>query len=238
LLLPRVPKTRVVGIDGSESMLAIARQKWTGQPRVSFQQALADALPFGEQSFDWVVCCSSLHYFQQPAHVLTEFARVLKPTGQLVLLGWCRNHARTRTASERHRLVGLARGAFPSKLDRRFAAVGNDGSPRHASQQTEGLRMKAGPLGILSALTASACCLGPLVLALLGLGGLGIGATLGCYHPWFSGAAVVLLAAGWHRYAKELHSCRTRRCQMARGRLTMWSLIASSAVVAMFVLGG
>ena len=98
--------------------------------------------------------------------------------------------------------------------------------------------MKAAPLGILSALTASACCLGPAVLALVGLGGLGLGATLGRYHAWFIGAAVVLLAMGWSRYVKELRGCRVRRCRMAHGSFTMWSLIASSVVVVMFVLGG
>src|SRR3989338_5102813 len=90
-LLPKVPKARIVGVDGSEAMLTIARQKWAGEPRVGFQHGLADALPFGEQTFDWVFCCSSLHYFRQPERVLSEFARVLKPTGRLLLLDWCRN---------------------------------------------------------------------------------------------------------------------------------------------------
>jgi len=90
-LLPQVPDAHVVGVDGSTAMLDIARQKWIGQSRVSFQHALADALPLSNQTFDWVLCCNSLHYFRQPARVLKEFARVLKPTGRLLLLDWCRN---------------------------------------------------------------------------------------------------------------------------------------------------
>ena len=90
-LLPEVPEARIVGVDGSVAMLNIARQKWADQARVSFQHALADALPFGDRTFDWVFCCSSLHYFRQPERALAEFARVLKPTGQLLLLDWCRN---------------------------------------------------------------------------------------------------------------------------------------------------
>lgn len=37
-------------------------------------------------------------------------------------------------------------------------------------------------LGILSALFASVCCLGPVLLVVLGLGSLGLGAFLGRYH--------------------------------------------------------
>jgi len=90
-LLPRVPEARIVGVDGSKAMLSIARQKWAGEPRVGSQHGLAEALPFADATFDWVLCCSSLHYFRQPARVLSEFARVLKPTGRLLLLDWCRN---------------------------------------------------------------------------------------------------------------------------------------------------
>ncbi|MBI2174972.1 MAG: class I SAM-dependent methyltransferase [Candidatus Omnitrophica bacterium] len=90
-LLPKLPKARIVGVDGSAAMLDVARQKWAGEPRATFQHALADALPFGEQTFDWVFCCSSLHYFKQPVRVLAEFARVLKPTGWLLVLDWCRD---------------------------------------------------------------------------------------------------------------------------------------------------
>ncbi|MBI3454889.1 MAG: class I SAM-dependent methyltransferase [Candidatus Rokubacteria bacterium] len=90
-LVPHVPEARVVGVDGSAAMLSIARQKWTGEPRGTFQHGLAEALPCANASFDWVLCCSSLHYFRQPERALSEFARVLKPTGRLLLLDWCRN---------------------------------------------------------------------------------------------------------------------------------------------------
>ena len=98
--------------------------------------------------------------------------------------------------------------------------------------------MKTWVIGLLSAVTVSACCLGPAVLALLGLGSLGIGATVGRYHAWFTGIAVVFLAVGWRRYVKELRRCRAQPCQVAQGKLAKWSLITSSVVVAMFALGG
>jgi copper chaperone CopZ len=95
--------------------------------------------------------------------------------------------------------------------------------------------MKAGKLGILSALVASVCCVGPVVLILLGLGGLGLGAMLGRYHWWFILAAVGLLVFAWRVYFKERGRCRAASCEMAQGKITVRALIGASVVVALFV---
>ena len=42
--------------------------------------------------------------------------------------------------------------------------------------------MESHKVGILSALAASVCCVGPVLLAALGLGSLGVGAFIGEYH--------------------------------------------------------
>jgi mercuric ion transport protein len=97
--------------------------------------------------------------------------------------------------------------------------------------------MKTWTLGLLSALTASACCLGPGVLALLGLGSLGLGVTAGRYHRWFLGAALVLLAVAWQRFFREATRCRTTGCGMARGGLTGLALLIASLVVLFFARG-
>lgn len=97
--------------------------------------------------------------------------------------------------------------------------------------------MKVWTLGTLSALTASVCCLGPALLALLGLGSLGIGATLGRYHQWFVWVGVALLAAAWWRFAHELIRCRATGCRMAHGRMTGLVLLIASLVV-LFFAGG
>lgn len=55
--------------------------------------------------------------------------------------------------------------------------------------------------GGVAALLASACCLGPLVLVSLGLGGAWLAnlTALEPYRPWFLGAAVVALFFAWRR---------------------------------------
>ncbi len=95
--------------------------------------------------------------------------------------------------------------------------------------------MKPGKLGMLSALVASVCCLGPLLLVLLGLGSLGFGAVIGRYHWWFIGAAIVLLAYAWQSYLKEARRCRTESCKMAQGKTTRTVLILASLIVGTFV---
>jgi len=95
--------------------------------------------------------------------------------------------------------------------------------------------MKPDRLGILSALFASVCCLGPVLLILLGLGGLGVGALIGRYHWWFIGAAIGLLTYAWRSYFKEKRRCTTAHCEMASGQTTKWTLLLASAVVATFV---
>ncbi|MBI2104375.1 MAG: cation transporter [Candidatus Omnitrophica bacterium] len=95
--------------------------------------------------------------------------------------------------------------------------------------------MKAARLGILSAITASVCCLGPVLLVVLGLGSLGFGALIGRYHWWFIGAAITLLIYAWRSYVKEARHCKAASCEMARGKTTRTVLLLASVVVAVFV---
>jgi len=95
--------------------------------------------------------------------------------------------------------------------------------------------MKPTHVGITSAIVASLCCLGPLVLVLVGLGSLGLGAFFGRYHWWFIGAAIGLLTFAWRSYFKEKRRCTTAHCEMASGQTTKWTLLLASTVVAVFV---
>ncbi len=95
--------------------------------------------------------------------------------------------------------------------------------------------MKAKNLGIFSAFFASICCFGPLILVLVGLGGLGIGAVIGKYHWWFLGGGILLLTIAWRYYFKEKKSCELKSCQMENKRLTQIILTLATLVVVFFV---
>ncbi len=97
LVLNENPTQQIVGVDISEEMLAIAHQKLHNFSNVSFQRGSASALPFPDQSFDVVVSASAFHYFDAPLVVMTEIKRVLKPSGKVVILDWCRDFLFCRT---------------------------------------------------------------------------------------------------------------------------------------------
>ncbi|MEW6008221.1 MAG: cation transporter [Candidatus Omnitrophota bacterium] len=95
--------------------------------------------------------------------------------------------------------------------------------------------MKAKNLGIFSAIFASICCVGPLLLVMVGLGSLGIGAVIGKYHWWFVGAGVLLIIIAWKYYFKERRACNLKGCQMENKQATLITLIVATIIVAFFV---
>lgn len=95
--------------------------------------------------------------------------------------------------------------------------------------------MKASKLGILSALIASICCIGPLVLILLGLGSLGVGATIGKYHWYFISGAIILITSAWRKFLKEKKTCSLKGCKMENKKITLIILLVTTFVVVTFI---
>jgi SAM-dependent methyltransferase len=73
---------RVVGLDASAEMLAVARRKLTP---IQWVQGRAESLPFDNDHFDAVVSQFGLMFFEQPAVALREMMSVLRPGGHLAV---------------------------------------------------------------------------------------------------------------------------------------------------------
>jgi demethylmenaquinone methyltransferase/2-methoxy-6-polyprenyl-1,4-benzoquinol methylase len=73
----------VVGIDLSEEMLSIARQK---APAATCLIADAEQLPFEDGTFDAVTCAFGVRNFVHLEAGLKEMLRVLRPGGKMVVL--------------------------------------------------------------------------------------------------------------------------------------------------------
>ena len=81
---------------------------------------------------------------------------------------------------------------------------------------------------VSTALLSAACCLGPLVLALLGLGGAGMALALEPYRPLFLAGTTLSLGAGfYYTYRRPREDCgEDASCRLPRtnrmGRIMLW----------------
>lgn len=73
---------RVIGVDANESMLRVARAK---APDATIHCADLHVLPIEDGIADLITCALALTHVRDLAPVLTEFARILRPGGQIVL---------------------------------------------------------------------------------------------------------------------------------------------------------
>lgn len=88
----------VTGIDLSERMLAVLRDKEAGVPAVT---ADATRLPFGADVFGGAIACHVLHLIPDWRRAVEELVRVVAPGGRILvnLGGW--DHGVWRTIEER-----------------------------------------------------------------------------------------------------------------------------------------
>lgn len=100
----------VIGVDLSAGMIGEARRRAAGQQGVRFLQIAGPGLPeLASGSVDAVVAADSLPYLVQVGETLVreqlaEFARVLRPGGDLLVFNWSYRGAPEADASDAHRL--------------------------------------------------------------------------------------------------------------------------------------
>jgi len=83
------PDSRIVGLDLSEGMLAVMRDKVAKaglQDKISCEQGDSEAMRFADDSFDVVTIAFGIRNFAHREAALREILRVLKPGGRLVIL--------------------------------------------------------------------------------------------------------------------------------------------------------
>ncbi len=110
------PGDRLLSLDLTEEAIRTVQHKWRhepapGGPRLIGSAADAADLPLADASVDLVAMNAALHHMAEPADVLAEIDRVLRPGG-LFALGFEPNAAHFRNAALRRLSVGLDRLAW------------------------------------------------------------------------------------------------------------------------------
>jgi len=95
----------VVGLDQSPEMLAEARRRLPDT--VTLVQSRAEELPFPDGAFDALTFTYLLRYVEDPAAVLHELARVVRPGGTIAGLEFAVPHGVWRPLWELYVRVGL-----------------------------------------------------------------------------------------------------------------------------------
>ena len=99
-----------LGIDSSREMLAMARTNLdrAGLAHCSVRQGDMYQLPLAGGSADVVTIHQVLHFADDPARVVAEAARVLRPGGRLVLVDFAPHEQEALRDHHRHRRLGFA----------------------------------------------------------------------------------------------------------------------------------
>ncbi len=107
LLAPRI--SRGLGIDASKAMLALARARLSRAGCAQCAVRLGDMyrLKLADASFDVVVLQMVLHHAEDPAGVLAETARVLRPGGAAIVIDLAAHDRQDLTARLAHRHPGF-----------------------------------------------------------------------------------------------------------------------------------
>lgn len=90
---PEAAGLDLLGVDLSPRMLDVARAELPG---VALVEGDASRLPMADGSVDLLTCVTAVHLLQQPATAFADWARVLAPTGRVVLATFNRRPRRTR----------------------------------------------------------------------------------------------------------------------------------------------
>jgi SAM-dependent methyltransferase len=82
------PLGAVLGVDISQPMLAVARERAAGLPQASFLEADAQTHPFEAGTYDAIHSRFGVMFFQDPGAAFANLRRALKPGGRLAFVCW------------------------------------------------------------------------------------------------------------------------------------------------------
>ena len=129
LLLARLPHGRVIALDASPAMLELARERLSGDGRVTFVLSdLLQPLPLDEP-VDAVMSTATFHWIADHQRLFENLATAMRPGAELAAqCGGVDDIASVRSAVERvaGRWAGSTNFATPAETEERLRAAGFD----------------------------------------------------------------------------------------------------------------
>jgi ubiquinone/menaquinone biosynthesis C-methylase UbiE len=109
---------RVVGVDMSLDMLAVARSRLAHSHlgRAQLRQGDVYALPVTPGAFDLVVIHQVLHFLEDPARAIRQAARALAPGGRLLIVDFAPHELEFLREEHAHRRLGFTAEAVEQWL--------------------------------------------------------------------------------------------------------------------------
>ena len=85
--LAKFGRYSVTGLDISETFVESARKNAAeAGVQIDFRPGNASAMPFGDETFDLIVCRAAFKNFSEPAKAIAEMRRALKPGGRAMII--------------------------------------------------------------------------------------------------------------------------------------------------------
>ncbi|HTV54130.1 MAG TPA: class I SAM-dependent methyltransferase [Terriglobia bacterium] len=84
--LAKLGDFKITGLDASHTFVEIATENArSAGAKVDFRLGNASAMPFSDESFDFIYCSAAFKNFSEPGRAIDEMHRVLRPGGEAVI---------------------------------------------------------------------------------------------------------------------------------------------------------
>lgn len=119
--LAKLGDFQITGLDISETFVEIAQANaaTAGVP-VEFRRGNASAMPFSDNTFDFLLCRAAFKNFSEPTRALQEMHRVLKPSGRALIIDLRRDASRESIGQAVDAMKAGAVNSLITKLTFRF----------------------------------------------------------------------------------------------------------------------
>jgi ArsR family transcriptional regulator len=121
---------RLIGVDNSPRMLALAGERFAGNPKVGLRIGELNHLPMRDWEADCAVLSMVLHHVPNPKEALVEAGRVLKLGGSLIVAEFDRHELESMRSDYGDHRLGFERAALTALLEQaRFKVVKAEAFP-------------------------------------------------------------------------------------------------------------